>query len=227
MFVKNNTINIDFESMYIINVQKNLKSVRHNSLDEYLKTSRYNLFLYNTLIEEYNALDNNYIKKDNDNNTSLYIYKYIDITKKNSLQEKLLSLLLNQRRIFYTFNNYIKIIHKEYKNIDLQKYYEEKQQDSNINIISRNISELRALFKIKKNNNMNDNASIKSVKSVRSVKSVKSVKSIDSTDSGSKKKFVVNRSERSDSKDSNSLTESKKKKFTLFKKTSISTEESN
>jgi hypothetical protein len=214
--ILNKNLNVDFENIYITNVQKNLQSVISNFLDEYLKTSRYNLLVYNSLINDYNLLDNNYIQTDN-NNTKVYVYTYINDNNKDLLRQKICSLLLEQKRIFCNFDNIIKKIYKEYSHVNLQAVKEIKEEKSNKNIISRNISELRELFKNKKKNKMeNDNSSIKSVKSVKSIKSVKSVVS---SNSDSQKKYVVNRSNRSN--DTSSLNEEKKKKFTLFKKTSI------
>ena len=94
-------MNINFEDEFLNSI--NNFNVKDKYLDEYLKNTRHNLLLFNTLNDEYQLLQNNHIVDGNK-----HFYQFIDTIKRDALQYKIKQLILKQRKLYNNFTHYYK-----------------------------------------------------------------------------------------------------------------------
>ena len=136
--------NINFESEYLTCFYK--YNIKDKYYDEYLKTTRYNLLMYNNLMDQYIPLNNNYIQKDNKT-----IFIYIDNVKRDTLLFKINTLVSKQQKLY---NNLLH--HYNTTNPDLLKV----TKDFDIKTISsrssngstRSSLDTKSLYNFTKNN---------------------------------------------------------------------------
>jgi hypothetical protein len=107
---KNTFLTNNFDD-FLINNNNNLVNSNKYYLQfkvEYLNKTTNNLNKYTTLLKEFNELSNNY--KINDNK---YSYTFIDKNLYNKTNNELKSLLLEQRKLYNNFINYIQFLNSK------------------------------------------------------------------------------------------------------------------
>ena len=186
-------MNINFEDEFLNSI--NNFNVKDKYLDEYLKNTRHNLLLFNTLNDEYQLLQNNHIVDGNK-----HFYQFIDTIKRDALQYKIKQLILKQRKLYNNFTHYYKTsvtqnntpVSTSTPSIKSQQKTRELKIPNTIQMISNIFKSSEknestnhvTLFSRDVHQNDNDTKSIRSIRSTRSVRSVKSVRSDISANSG-------------------------------------------
>lgn len=141
-------MNINFESEYLTSIYK--YNIKDKYYDEYLKTTRYNLLMYNNLMDQFIPLNNNCIKK---NNKTIFIY--VDEIKRDALLFKINTIVSKQQKLYDNI-----LHHYNTTNPDLLKVAKDFTRDFDIKSISSRTSndstrsslDTKSLYNFTKNN---------------------------------------------------------------------------